>query len=74
VLSEEKLDARVTEALLFIQLRFFWQPNAFPPLKMKTVFIGEQPVFFTRHKLAALVGDWWLRILQVSVKLFTGCT
>lgn len=43
-----------TEAFLLIQLRgFFWQSNAFPLLKVKTDFTGEQPVFFTHLKLAA---------------------
>lgn len=73
MLSEQKVDARAAEAFLLIQLRVFWQSNVFALLKVKTNFIREQPVFFTCHELAALVGDWWLRILQVSVKLFTGC-
>lgn len=36
--------------------------------------VGEQPVFLSCHKLVGLIGDWQLRILQVSVKLFIGCT
>lgn len=36
---------------------------------MKTDLVGEQPVFFSCHKLAGLVGDWQLKIIQVSVKL-----
>lgn len=52
---------------------FFWNSNVFPLLKVKTDLAGEQPVFFSFHKLAGLVGDWQLRILQVSVKLFIGC-
>lgn len=51
---------------------FFGREMHFPCSRWRPT--GEQPVFFTHHKLAAVVGDWWLRILQVSVKLFTGCT
>lgn len=53
---------------------FFLNSNVFLLLKVKTVLFGEQPVFFSCYKLAGLVGDWQLRILQVSVKLFIGCT
>lgn len=62
MLSKEKLDVRATEAFLLVQLRFFWQSNAFPSLKAKTDSIREKPVFLTHCKLAALVSDWWLRI------------
>lgn len=48
---------------------FFFNSNIFPLLKVKTDLVGEQPVFFSCHKLAGLVGDWQLKIIQVSVKL-----
>lgn len=57
------------EVFLLIQLTFFFYSNIFPLLKVKTDLVGEQPVFFSCHKLAGLVGDWQLKIIQVSVKL-----
>lgn len=48
---------------------FFFNSNVFPLLKVKTDLVGEQSVFFSCHKLAGLVGDWQLKIIQVSVKL-----